>query len=298
MVKLCTAAEMTIDKIEKIEDKFDNDDREVRNFVKGSEPTISEVDADDATMGHECGDVSEIAEQSIWDQDVMKIENMDMVARYGSDDIEGAQVAKGESESTSVFNICENFKDGENANGCQGWVAKSLLFIFFISIVLRLFFFLCIIIILTLIIYIILSADENSMFADMMVEKENNTDITNLEGTLAESQLCEAPSSAGQLVSVSKELLYSNWTIDSTVDVCQAVSGGHDDRDIYQDTMKHEVNFQTETSNLQNHDYSSERIDSVDFEETKDCGIRAKESTNLEGHEQIEETFHETDCQG
>ncbi|XP_039117073.1 uncharacterized protein LOC120252936 isoform X4 [Dioscorea cayenensis subsp. rotundata] len=258
MVKLCTAAEMTIDKIEKIEDKFDNDDREVRNFVKGSEPTISEVDADDATMGHECGDVSEIAEQSIWDQDVMKIENMDMVARYGSDDIEGAQVAKGESESTSVFNICENFKDGENANGCQ---------------------------------------DENSMFADMMVEKENNTDITNLEGTLAESRLCEAPSSAGQLVSVSKELLYSNWTIDSTVDVCQAVSGGHDDREIYQDTMKHEVNFQTETSNLQNHDYSSERIDSVDFEETKDCGIRAKESTNLEGHEQIEETFHETDCQ-
>ncbi|KAH7671238.1 hypothetical protein IHE45_10G080100 [Dioscorea alata] len=251
MAKLCTAADVTIDRIEEIEVKYDNNDREVQNFVNGSEPTISEVDADNATMGHECGDVSEIAEHSNWDQDVVKNENMDMVARYGTDDIEGAQVAKGESESTSVFNICENFKDGENANGCQ---------------------------------------DENSMFADMMVEKENNTDITKSGGTLAESRLCEAPSSAGQLVSVSKELLCNNWTIDSSVDVCQAVSGEHDG-EILQDTLKDEVNFQTETSNLQDHDNYSVRIDSVDFEETKDCWIRAKESTNLE------ETFHETGCQ-
>ncbi|KAM0940469.1 hypothetical protein DsansV1_C18g0150561 [Dioscorea sansibarensis] len=250
MVKLCTAAEVTIDRIERIEDKYDNEDSEVQNFVKGSEPTISEVDAEDATMGHECGDVSEIAEQSNRDQDVMMNENMEMVARDGTYDFEGAQAAK----------------------------------------------------------------DENSMFADMMVEKENNTDITKSEETLAVSQLCEAPSSVRQLVSVSKELLCDNWTMDSGVDVCQAVSGKHDDGEIYHienqtcvspwegDTLKHEVIFQTETSNLQDHDNSSERIDTVDSEETKDCGIRdylhVKECTNLEGHEQIEETLHGTGCQG
>ncbi|KAJ0973299.1 hypothetical protein J5N97_021258 [Dioscorea zingiberensis] len=220
-------------------------------------------------------------------QDSIKSESM---VRFDSDDTEGAQVDNGEAwadtnEINLILNNCEIFMDSEDANGCKG---------------------------------------ENSPAAYMVEEEGCSLDITKSEGTLAESELGEGPSSVRRLVSVSREQFPVNCTDAWNVDVVdEAVSGKQDQEELNSieneacnstrqaAVLKHEVEGITYAGipDLNDHEGSSRskyleslsvNIKGMENEETNICGIQdclhEMENTCLEDSK-IEENNHETECE-